>query len=278
MVTLVQERHAAPAPKIEYMTRRRESVKMMIERETVGCLKRAGNLVYAGASSGLYSSRDGGRTWLRRFDGSPIETIAIGTGALFAGGPGGLFRSENGDGWTRVLQTHVHAVIARESLVIAGTEWDGALRSEDGGRSWESGNPGLLDTTVLSLGIARRQFLAGTVSGIYLSRNDGKAWRMALTPFDETAVLCLDESLAGTDGYGLLATADNGLTWETAVPNIAVNAISGDLIASGTRVLTQDGAVIAEAEHEIAALLEVERGVLLAGLFDGGVVRLRTPE
>jgi photosystem II stability/assembly factor-like uncharacterized protein len=248
---------------------------MTIERETVGCLKKAGDIVYAGAASGLYVSADGGRSWSRRFDASAVETIATGSVGLFAGGPGGLFLSENGDRWTRVLQTHVHAVIVRDSLVIAGTEWDGALRSEDGGRNWESANSGLLDTTVLSLGIAGRQLLAGTVSGIYQSRNDGKAWRMALTPFDEAAVFCLNGSLAGTHGQGLLATADNGLTWNTALPAITASAIAGDFFASGNRVLTRDGTIIAETGHEIAALLELERGVLLAGLFDGGVGRLR---
>jgi photosystem II stability/assembly factor-like uncharacterized protein len=266
--------------------------------ETVGCLvaDRRG-VVFAGTASGLRSSRDGGRTWRIHSDESPaaIEAIAVSANALYAGGSSGLYRSTDaGRSWQRLLETHVHAVLAwenpdMEDLIVAGTEWDGALRSQNGGLSWESANPGLLDTTVISLALDGRLLLAGTLSGIYLSRNAGKAWRMSATPFEEAAVQCLAMpssrlALAGTEDAGLFRSENGGSTW-TAIPDFAGYGIGAIAVSDATIAIATGHSVLLSGDAgqtwnafpdtpgEIAAL-HLSGGILLSGLYDGGIARL----
>jgi photosystem II stability/assembly factor-like uncharacterized protein len=267
--------------------------------ETVGCLV-AGRrgVVFAGTASGLRSSGDGGRTWrIYSSESSPaaIEAVAVSATALYAGGASGLYRStDDGQSWQRLLETHVHAVLVqedliKEDLVIAGTEWDGALQSENGGRSWESANPGLLDTTVLSLATDGRLLLAGTPSGIYQSRNAGKAWRMSATPFEEAAVQCLAMpssrlAFAGTEDAGLFRSEDGGSSW-TEIPDFAgygigAIAISDLTIATATGhsvFLSGDAGqtwnALSDVPGEVAAL-HLSGGILLAGRYDSGIARI----
>src|SRR6185436_17507754 len=83
--------------------------------------------------------------------------------------------------------------LAEDDIVLAGTETDGLLRSEDCGLSWSGASAGLLDLNVtavsLSPAFARdRIAFAGTASGLYRSRNGGRAWRLVELGPEATAV------------------------------------------------------------------------------------------
>lgn len=201
----------------------------------------------AGAESGVYTSNDGGDRWQTV---APVESVraiaalAVTIDAWYAGGWTGLFALEPEGGiWRPLLRTPVHAVVAwgagDRRVLLAGTELDGVLRSEDGGQSWQSATAGLLDTNVLALAASparggKRVVLAGTDGGVYVSRNDGKAWRFASLPHEEVAVQCLAISpdratnrlaFAGTEGDGLLKSLDGGMSW-TETPFFASRGIS----------------------------------------------------
>jgi photosystem II stability/assembly factor-like uncharacterized protein len=291
---------------------------------TVGCVIAAPTsndqeALFAGTATGVLVSTDAGRSW-KQTSPHPIafvETLAAAsfTGSprvLLAGGPSGLhWSNDDGVSWQRHFAAHVHALTTCEGrggehCVIVGTKRDGVIRSGDGGSTWDSANPGLLDPTVLTLAVSplhagARTVVAGTASGISISRNEGKAWRPSVVPDDEPVVQCLAVSphwaedrsaLAGTESSGLLRTADGGLTWQ-AVPSFAGRGIAAiawttdvaadPLIAaaSGRDILlsTDDGQSwrhLAEAPGEIATLwLGSDDGspILLAGLFDLGLVR-----
>jgi photosystem II stability/assembly factor-like uncharacterized protein len=289
---------------------------------TAGCLT-GGALIdghaplFAGTATGILISHDGGRSWSPLAAENPVvmvETIALATdGEVIAGGATGLFRSnDGGKNWNQIVQAHVHAAVAFEhrdgdDCLVAGTDLDGVIRSENGGRSWDSANPGLLDSTVLALAqspivAGARTILAGTMSGPYVSRNDGKAWRPAEIPGDECVVQCLAVSsswptdrlaFAGTEGAGLLRSQDGGLRWEP-VPDFGRRGVSaiacagGDerplhvAVASGRQVtLAEDGGhtwtEIAATPGEISSLYFVgnaDRLSLLAGQFDEGICLL----
>ena len=126
-------------------------------------------LVFAATSAGVYRSSDHGRTWSLPNSGVGVvpfvEIVApshnFGSDhTLFAGGTG-VYRSvDGGIRWAHMLSGgHVTSLVVassneRECVVFAGTELDGIVRSEDGGRTWASGNAGLLDLTVLAIGVS----------------------------------------------------------------------------------------------------------------------------
>lgn len=101
-------------------------------------------LVYAGTSSGIYASQNGGRLWqdfiMPAGDETVLSLALADCGALYAGTEShGLLRSrDDGDTWEALLATEgaVNAIaLAGASRVIAQVD-DRALRSSDGGSSW----------------------------------------------------------------------------------------------------------------------------------------------
>jgi photosystem II stability/assembly factor-like uncharacterized protein len=292
------------------------------EGKTAGCLTGGisadgGEFLLAGTATGILVSSDGGRSWSALSPENPVamvEAIALAADrVVIAGGATGLFRSDDtGTTWRRLVAAHVHAVVAfaRRSgdvCLVAGTDRDGVIRSEDGGRTWDSANPGLLESTVLALAetpvvAGARTIFAGTTSGICVSRNDGKAWRPAEIPGDECAVQCLAVSptwvidrlaFAGTEEAGLLRSRDGGLRWDS-VPFFGSRGVSavacagGDqdgllvAMASGRQVtFSEDGgqtwSETGETPGEIASLHFVgdsARPSLLVGQFDEGICLL----
>jgi photosystem II stability/assembly factor-like uncharacterized protein len=191
-------------------------------------------------------------------------------------------------------------------VLFVGTETDGALRSPDAGRTWTGANPGLLDLTVLAIGLSpaldkdQTGFLA-TASGIYRTRNAGKSWRAAELDLDDPAVQCLAVSpqfeedrlvLAGTEADGLLRSDDGGTTWEVAsdLAEQGVTAIAFStryatrpLIAAATVAgvaLSEDGGrswrITGADLGPVLSLCLVpdgDRDILIAGLPREGIVR-----
>jgi photosystem II stability/assembly factor-like uncharacterized protein len=235
------------------------------------------SLLFAGTQTGFHRSTDTGRTWQHTLSGARIFAIAV--------VPGG----------------------GREERVFIGTDRDGILRSDDGGRTWAGANPGLLDLTVLALAFspdaARDQTgFAATASGLYRTRNGGKSWRVVELPLDEPAVQCLAFSptfardrlvLAGTEDDGLWRSDDGGTTWDS-VPGLPLGRIDAlafsaryahtHLVAAATAggvALSRDGGetwrLTGEALPPALALAFVADGAvetLVAGLYRSGVARL----
>jgi photosystem II stability/assembly factor-like uncharacterized protein len=214
--------------------------------------------LFAGTTRGVYRSMDFGHTWLggTTDQAGPSPVLALGIspqygsdGTVFVGSVDGLWQSDDkATTWRHVLGGDtVNALVLVEGVgtyaVIAGTDKDGVLRSDDAGRNWHSANPGLLDLSVLSLvsvpGHDHGQvLLAGTASGLYRSANNGKSWRPVNLLEGTLAVQCLDvvgsrattpTVLAGTEADGLFRSIDIGQSWEAVVDfgPIGVSAIAG---------------------------------------------------
>jgi len=111
---------------------------------------RENNTLFAGAGTGLFVSRDGGKVWELRGDGLPIVAI-------------------------RALER-----VPTEGVLIAGTSY-GLYRSADDGRTWARITSGIppIDISVLrKTGTGRSVFAGDFLQGnIYVSTTLGATWR-----------------------------------------------------------------------------------------------------
>lgn len=218
-------------------------------------------LIFAATPVGVHRSSDGGRSWRLCGVGNTVpfaEALAPSPGfardrTVFVGAGDGLYRSlDGGDQWhrvlvgSRVLSLAISPGDRGAGSLLAGTETDGVLRSDDAGLTWAGTSPGLLDLTVLSLALSPqferdRTGFAGTASGLYRTRNGGRSWRLVETGLDEPAVQSLAVSpsfaddrllLAGTEADGLLRSDDAGTTWEV-VPDLAQRSVTALAFSTG---------------------------------------------
>ena len=278
-------------------------------------------LVFAATFAGLFRSSDHAKTWaptsLR--DSVPFaETLVVSPNftrdrTLFLGGQQGVYRSlDAGASWQHVLSGGHAASLAignderGESVLLAGAQLDGVVCSRDAGRSWVSSNAGLLDLTILALGLSP-QFerdatgFAATTSGVYRTRNAGRSWR-EVDVGAEVAVQCLAVSpafgedrllLAGTEADGLLRSEDGGARFDrvSALAATGVSALAFShrypahaVIAAATELgiaISEDAGqswrMVAADLGPVLTLEFVPRGdgeVLLAGLPRAGVTCL----
>jgi photosystem II stability/assembly factor-like uncharacterized protein len=200
--------------------------------------------------------------WLE-FPGPDAGTIASFTyshGMLFAGNPGGVFRSPDlGISWSAVNEgltdLAVWSLTAHRGFLFVGTNDSGVFRSSDDGLQWHPARSGLTDTHVRALATDGNALYVGTLGGVFRSLDDGASW-VAMdagmtTPYVRTLACARGGVLAGTLGGGVYVSDDSGRTWSernlgltnTSVMSIA---ISGSRIFAGTYgglfMSTNDGA------------------------------------
>ena len=148
-------------------------VELMLEGRGARCLAvdpEDPDTLYVGTSDeGLFKSSDGGRGWERvsGIEHPRVTAVAVSPvdGAVYAGTePSSLFVSRDGGASWRELEglrnlpsaptwsfpprpwtSHVRAIslsYADPSLVVAGIELGGVMRSPDGGETWQDQRPG----------------------------------------------------------------------------------------------------------------------------------------
>ena len=126
--------------------------------------------------------------------------------------------------------------MSNDSIVLAGTKYNGVFRSLDGGVTWSQTLSNAVSvndivfhpTTPLTV-------YAATQSGLFVSYNGGASWSLSslTTPTSTVAIYVYDPLImfAGDDrptsqgSNGVLKTTDGGLTW---------TAVSASLKASKT--------------------------------------------
>ena len=207
----------------------------------------------AATQGGVLRSRDRGRTWrsvgLSRTVHSFVSTP---DGALLAGTENGIFRSvDDGETWIErsigltAFRMYCLAV-AVDGTVYAGT-WEGQVfRSTDGGDRWRptagprGGNP-----VHALLALRNGDVLAGGHGGLFRWSRGSQSWQPISLPTQRrTSVvraLVQDNAgviVAGTDGDGVFASFDEGITWQAANDGLTVNRVfalgldsQGDIVA-----------------------------------------------
>lgn len=220
--------------------------------------------------SGLLCSTDGGATWHPALpnESRPLIATAVSvhpdpaTGPLVVAGVvgGTLISRDGGESWRGIALPPPAPIVstivsAADGVVLAGTFEDGILRSADGGMTWSPANAGLLDHCVLTLAESPgftmdRTLLAGTASGLAISRNAGRSWTDTGFPDHPGPVTHVtirageggrDSYVAATESAGLWRSDDSGSTWralmlpEAAGEVAALYRIGADLVVVGER-------------------------------------------
>jgi photosystem II stability/assembly factor-like uncharacterized protein len=230
-----------------------------------------GGVCFAARPHGLIRSTDGGKTWedaLRSMEisadpGTLAVTISMDPddAAVFAGAVGSILRSNDGGQTWRVARLAsppplvsvlaVSPAYTMDGMVFAGTLEDGIFCSNDRGAHWSPWNFGLIDLSVLAL-VPSPNFqhdqtiFAATSTGIFRSRNGGRAWREAGSTGDMVDIapfVCLavspdfanDRTLfAGTESNGMLRSRDGGEHWEPFAEAVIQGSVNTIVVAGSS--------------------------------------------
>ena len=170
--------------------------------------------VIAGATDGIFVSRDAGETWL-------AAEMPIAGSVVIALGCSPNYQADG--------------------ILLAGTMEDGIIFSNNRGAKWQSNGFGLLDSAAYCLGFSPSfkddaTVFAGTDTTVYFSYNGALAWKQLDFPESAAPALSLalspnfeqDQTLyVGTEQQGLYRSADRGRTWHKLdLPAECVNALA----------------------------------------------------
>lgn len=273
--------------------------------------------VFAATPTGVHVSHDGGRSWRRTSDElTPVLVGAVAASPdfardqmLFAAARDGLYTSADaGRTWRlrlsgNMLSVAVSPQFASTPTLLVGTDADGVLISHDAGSTWASANPGLRDRTVSALVMSPAfetdgTALAGTPTGLYITRNGAKSWRSVEIDCDEPAIECVAVAfdfarsgvmLAATESCGLWRSTDRGATWSavTELGHQSITALAFDTssprcvaVSSAGLAVSPDGSHTWCTPRPLPGLgLSVacvdggrQRDLVLAGLLHAGLV------
>ena len=220
-----------------------------------------GSDLYAGTiDGGIYLSTDNGTTWAliykRLEPADEVTCFAQIGGNLFAGTENkGIYRSTDlGKSWTEINTslTNIDVLSFGESgsNFFAGTSLSsGVFRSTNNGKNWFTAGTGLKQSQVDGFAVNGTNLFAGTDTGIFLSTDNGAAWRELTTdslapisyiPLAGDCLLMQGQSLfAGTHG-GVFLSNDDGLNWK-AVNNGFTPLQNGVLYIGAVDCLATNG-------------------------------------
>ncbi len=164
---------------------------------------------YSPTSTGGGTGGNGNTNWqqIGNFPAGQVVTTleSDGQGTIYAGTASGyIYKSTNNSTWT-----HINAD------VYSGAVW--ALKLMPNGN-----------------------LLAATVTGVYVGANQGTSWSLSTLQYKDVRNLKADHNgklYAGTWGYGVFTSVDNGATWTAANTGLGVNLmVTGLTIAADNSV------------------------------------------
>ncbi len=127
-----------------------------ISGTTVVSIFKSGPTLYAGGTSSLQYTNDGGTTWNSVTAPSSILSAAVTDiaglgGSVYAGTNNGVYKtSDAGRTWARVLAQSIFGLTAIDTTLLAGTSGSGIYMSDATGTNWNQINSGLPHTGVSS--------------------------------------------------------------------------------------------------------------------------------
>ncbi len=213
------------------------------------------NSLFAGTSSGIYSSLDSGLSWSMSNNGLATNSVStlISSGTnICAGTINGVFLSNNsGNNWFPTglpssSSSNITA-IAKDGLnIFAGANGNGMFVSNDNGNTWFNRSNGLLSYDIRKILINGSNIFAGTASGVELSTDNGSNWNLASNgitgayPIVAFAVngnniFAGKSTSSGGSTGGIYVSSNNGGSWTRKVSGLPSGFTLYDLaVKNGT--------------------------------------------
>lgn len=181
---------------------------------------------------GFFYSTDAGARWRPVNLGAGVYTNTIALDpdrpatVYAAASPFRIFRSTNGGSiWKsfQAPQRETAQLLVLSDAVLAGSFWEGVVRSEDDAVSWSRSSRGLAGGQIVSLASHPRApgtlFVSDIALGVHKTRNGGATWalRLPLIPLFSDGVVAVDPA-APANVYTavrgeLFASSDAGVHW-----------------------------------------------------------------
>jgi hypothetical protein len=214
--------------------------------------------ILAGTQAGVRLSRDGASSWKAIKD--PIARIEVfdfaRDGALyFAGTSEGLFRSNDGLHWAKLLSRYDSDVPVWS--VAVDPYWDGGLwvtgpvgvlRSDDGGQQLRAASQNSMQGSVSLLALSQPgHILAAGIDGVWESQDGGVRWRPVAHGLPSPANYHLGPGpmVAGVDGAFDLVRADLTSISEVVEPEVTPDGVNMGILVS--KALSRSGMRMGEA-------------------------------
>ncbi|HQR34036.1 MAG TPA: hypothetical protein PLK30_14965 [Blastocatellia bacterium] len=200
----------------------------------ISTLLASGNALYAGTSLSSSSSipnevfvtTDNGQNWTRVGNGlaaslpgqlNQVFQLAVSGGKLFAASSNGILVNEGGN-WRIAQQLAVNpfmfCLAVKDDLVVAGSSYEGVVRSLDGGATWSLANNGLNARTTYAVLKANNVLYTGGYSGVFISTNEGQSWtNKGLAGIVIRNFLAFDNKVWAGTSNGVYVTANQGGNW-----------------------------------------------------------------
>jgi photosystem II stability/assembly factor-like uncharacterized protein len=206
-------------------------------------------IIYSSACSGVYRSINGAQSWTRlrllpdRFTirAQVVSIDPIDQHKLYSGTTEGLFASTNdGQSWTRLTTNDVTVNAIQidpknNRRILIGTEYQGVLLSENGGRTWKESNSGFIRkqiSWIIPDSTKPGNFIVGVLSGsggLGYYNDQSKTWTLSqIEPgMRVLSFLVLPNNrgkLAGTT-KGLYLQQDSSDRWTKLTGSIAKRTV-----------------------------------------------------
>jgi photosystem II stability/assembly factor-like uncharacterized protein len=230
---------------------------------------------------GVFRSRDDGESW-QRLGSTPDHGITnAGSVAVDPGNPDVIYvgtwrlpwkTTDGGRSWRRIANGMIEdsdvmtlTVDRRNAQTVYATACTGIYRSRDGAGRWARAQ-GIPSSSRRTRAFAQDpegpgRFYAGTTEGLWLSEDDTTSWRR-ITAADlvvnAIALLPGGTVLIGTDGAGVLRSADGGVSWHSSNQGFSARFVSR------LQLDRERGRVLAVVQQD-----RVHAGVLVAPRLEG---------
>jgi photosystem II stability/assembly factor-like uncharacterized protein len=194
------------------------------------------NLLVAGTIAGVFASYDRGRTWQRLTPEGHPDLRNVGSVAVDPVDPMVIYAgtwhlpwksTDGGRSWASISTGMIDdsdvmtlTVDRANTQNVFATACSGIYRSTDAAAKWTKVR-GIPSSSRRTRAFAqspdnRNLLLAGTVEGLWMSEDGGLTWRLATQKeLVVNAIVALPGGVIvlGTDGAGVVRSADGGLTW-----------------------------------------------------------------
>ena len=182
------------------------------------CIAIASNKIWVGSSNGANVSVGNGVSW-NTVTGLPaMMGLASNSSGLYAGTSTGVYRSvDGGSTWSFSSTGLTNAII--QALIVGGnnlyaSNGNKVYVSSDRGGSWSDLHAIIPDgINVRSLAVSGSNLLVGTNTGVYLTQNNGTSWSLVNGLGSASRFAILGTDLFAGNASGVYVSHNNGVSW-----------------------------------------------------------------